>query len=130
MKRRMPIYKDTISTLRIMGTTTMTKPTPHNGLYKASQATDVDTVLTTLATQGWAKNINAQSNVRVLSANELTSISALIAYVAYNSGETEFRIERRVADRFNVANVTCLPSAEYDKAVRYLVDSSAKISKM
>ncbi len=57
-----------------------------------------------------------------ISANERTSISALIAYVAWNSGESEFRVERRLSDRFNIPNVTRLPADQFDTAIRYLVD--------
>jgi hypothetical protein len=60
-----------------------------------------------------------------LSANELTSLSALIAHLAQNSGENVFRIERRLADRFNVPNVTCLPHAQFDDALCYLTAGAA-----
>lgn len=71
---------------------------------------------------GWMDRIKSRSSIRTVSANELTSLSALIAYAAYKSGTSEYRIERDLADRFNVANVKCLPAARFDDAMRYLVD--------
>jgi|GEM_PF-3005286 len=54
--------------------------------------------------------------------HELTSLTALIMYVAHTTRRHHFRIERQVADRFNIPNVKCLPSDNYDAAIRYLVD--------
>jgi hypothetical protein len=71
---------------------------------------------------GWMEKIKSLQAVRTVSANELTSLSALIAYAAFKTGTSEFRIERDLADRFNIANVKCLPSARFDDAMRYLVD--------
>ena len=59
---------------------------------------------------------------QVLNALEMSSITALVAYVAHMSGQTEFRVERQFADRFNIPNVKCLPAGRYDDAVKYLVD--------
>lgn len=74
------------------------------------------------AREGWMEKIKSRDAVRTVSANELTSLSALIAYAAYKTGASEFRIERDLADRFNIANVKCLPAARFDDAMRYLVD--------
>jgi len=71
---------------------------------------------------GWMEKIKSRTNVRTVTANEITSLSALISYAAHKSGTSEFRIERDLADRFHVANVTCLPESCYDEAMRYLVD--------
>jgi hypothetical protein len=60
---------------------------------------------------------------KTVSVNEITSLAALIAYVAHTSGRSDARVERSVADRFNVPNVRCLPSSQFDSAIRYLVDS-------
>jgi hypothetical protein len=60
---------------------------------------------------------------KTVSANEITSLTALIAYVALTSGRPEARVERSVADRFNIPNVRRLPSNLFDSAIRYLVDS-------
>lgn len=57
-----------------------------------------------------------------LNAHELTSLSALIAYVAYTSGKNEGGVERQLADRFNIPNVQALGAERYEDAVRYLVD--------
>lgn len=83
----------------------------------------VEQAVSDLAKQSWMKLNRITESGRVLSANELTSISALIAYVASESGQNEFAIERRLADRFNIPNVTRMPADQYDSAIRYLVDS-------
>ncbi len=75
-----------------------------------------------LTSEKWMQVSSASAASTTVSANEVTSLSALIAYVAHNSGENEFRVERRLADRFNIPNVTCLPSVQFDSAIRYLVD--------
>lgn len=72
-----------------------------------------------LSLQGWMQSKVA---VQTMSADQRTSLSALISYVARKSGENEFRVERCLADRFNVANAMCLPAREYDNAVCYLVN--------
>jgi len=86
-----------------------------------SQPPLVQAAVSAIAAQGWMQNTEAQKTINI-SANELTSLSALIAYVASNTGENEFRVERRVSDRFNIANVSCLPADQFDTAIRYLVD--------
>ena len=73
-------------------------------------------------TSGWMEKIALRNAAHTISANELTSLSALIAYAAHKTGASEFRIERDLADRFNVANVKCLPAGRFDDALRYLVD--------
>jgi len=55
-----------------------------------------------------------------VSFEESASLSALIAHVARKSGASEFRVERDVADRFNVANVKFLPQAHFEAALFYL----------
>lgn len=65
---------------------------------------------------------HSQSSLPSINHNELTSLTALIAYVASKTGSTEFRVERNLADRFNVANVKFLPSENYDAAICYLVE--------
>ncbi len=57
-----------------------------------------------------------------LSANQSTSIAAMIAYISSKSGQSEFHIERKLSDRFNIPNPKCLPAADFDKAIQYLAD--------
>lgn len=57
-----------------------------------------------------------------INANERTSLSALISYVAFVSGKSEFNVERAFADRFNIPNPRCLPASMFDEAIRYLVE--------
>jgi len=73
--------------------------------------------------QGWMRGHKPVQPQPVVNAHELTSLSALISYVAYQSGSTEFGIERKLSDRFNIPNTKCLPANQYDSAIRYLVDS-------
>ena len=64
----------------------------------------------------------ANNSGPVIGQNESTSLVALIAYVAHKTGVAEFRVERNLADRFNIPNVRCLPAEHYDAAICYLVD--------
>jgi len=57
-----------------------------------------------------------------LDANQLTSLSAMIAYIAYQSGQSEFRIERNLADHFHIPNAKLLAANDFDDAIRYLAD--------
>ncbi len=57
-----------------------------------------------------------------LNANQRTSLSAMISYISHKSGQSEFRLERKLSDRFNVPNPKCLPANDYDAAIRYLAD--------
>lgn len=87
----------------------------------SANAESIQETVSSIHAEGWKQNANEKPS-RVVSMNERTSLNALIAYVAMHSGENEFRVERRLSDRFNVANVTCLPSVQFDSAIRYLVD--------
>jgi hypothetical protein len=57
-----------------------------------------------------------------ISQNEHASLRALIVYVASHLGRSEYSVERRVADRFDIANVACLTANRFDEAIRYLTD--------
>ncbi len=57
-----------------------------------------------------------------LSANQLTSISAMISYISHRSGQSEFRIERSLSDRFNIPNAKFLSAKDFDTALSYLAD--------
>ena len=46
----------------------------------------------------------------------------MIAYISHRSGRTEFRIERDLADQFNIPNTKWLAAKDYDAAIRYLAD--------
>ena len=58
----------------------------------------------------------------VVNANQLTSLSAMIAYIAEKSGQSEFRVERNLSDHFSIPNAKCLSYTDFDKAIRYLAD--------
>ena len=71
----------------------------------------------------WMREAQASRRMNApMTPNQLTSIAAMIAYISHQSGQSEFRIERSLADRFNVANAKCLPSNAFDNAIRYLAD--------
>ena len=57
-----------------------------------------------------------------LNPNQRTSLSAMISYISHKSGQSEFRLERKLSDRFNVPNPKCLPANDYDAAIRFLAD--------
>jgi hypothetical protein len=85
-------------------------------------AAGLQQLASTAMADSWIERVSARRAERTVSANEITSLTALIAYVASATKINEFRIEREMADRFNVANVTCLPASRFDDAIRYLVD--------
>ena len=87
----------------------------------ASSAASVEDTVTAIASQEWMKS-QASAQYAALGANELTSLSAMIAYVAHKTSKSEFRVERDLADRFSVPNAKCLPASSFDAAIRYLVD--------
>jgi hypothetical protein len=89
---------------------------------KAAPESELPHLAAATLAQGWMGKIKGRKGERCVSANELTSLSALIVYVAHKTGTNEFRIERDLADRFNVANAKYLPASRYDEAVQYLVD--------
>jgi len=84
---------------------------------------DVKKAVSALNRASWMKTVGDTTPQRQMSENERVSLTTLIAYLAHHSGETEFRVERRLSDRFNVPNMTCLPSEMFEDAVRYLVDA-------
>ncbi len=57
-----------------------------------------------------------------VTTNEITSLHALIAYVAHHSGDSETLVTSRLTERFNVLQVAALPANLFDEALRYLVD--------
>lgn len=71
------------------------------------------------ARAGWMLYYN--DAVKTISANEATSLAALVAYVAHVSNLHEFRIERMLADHFHVPNIKRLPADLFGDAVHYLL---------
>lgn len=57
-----------------------------------------------------------------LQKNELNSVKALLAYVAYNQQVEEERVRAITCARFDVPEVTTLPRKSFDEVVRFLVD--------
>ena len=58
--------------------------------------------------------------VKPIASNEQISLRALVAYVSFKTGKTEFRVERDLSDNFCIPNIKCLPAEHYDNAIRYL----------
>src|ERR1700743_41754 len=81
-------------------------PTSHSSRTTAAET--IAGAVSSIAAQGWMQHKTLEKPEAILSANELTSLSALIAYVAFQSGENEFGVERKLSDRFNIPNVSCL----------------------
>jgi hypothetical protein len=76
-------------------------------------------------TEAWMKQPSNPS--LPLHPNELVSLEALILHIAQKSEQPPFRVERQLADQFNIPNVKCLPANLYDRAVNYMVGQIAAI---
>ncbi|MGB9153521.1 MAG: hypothetical protein WCD70_10595 [Alphaproteobacteria bacterium] len=74
--------------------------------------------------QHWMNEQSASRKIDALAlnANQLTSLSAMIAYAASKSGQSEYRIERSLSDCFKVPNAKFIPANDFDAAIRYLAD--------
>jgi len=59
-----------------------------------------------------------------LNANELKSVNALLAYVAYNQQVEQETVQAVVEARFGVDQVEKLPQKDYEEVIRFLVDLS------
>ncbi|MDR3449730.1 MAG: hypothetical protein P4M15_08315 [Alphaproteobacteria bacterium] len=96
----------------------------HRG-YSSAPNMEAPVEAAPLRVESWMKDapLAALKPVRMVNANQLTSLSAMIAYAALRSGQSEFRIERSLSDRFNIPNAKCLPANQFDIAIRYLVDT-------
>lgn len=57
-----------------------------------------------------------------LNTNELKSINALLAYVAFNKNIDEGKVQEIVQIRFGVEDVAHLPQKDFDEVIRFLVD--------
>ena len=110
-----------------IGIMIMTKRSPsrRNGTSQATalkqeEAVEPVRMISSSELHGWM--LHDFTAEPAINDHELTSITALITYVAYTTKQNEFFIERQFADRFNIPNVKCLPIDRYDDAIRYLVD--------
>jgi hypothetical protein len=72
--------------------------------------------------QEWMQGTVPPQQQTAVTPNQITSLNAMVAYVAAQSGQSEFRIERSLSDHFGVPNSKCLPMVFFDDAIRYLVD--------
>jgi hypothetical protein len=57
-----------------------------------------------------------------ISAEQQTSIAAMIAYTSNRLNLSEFSVERNLSDRFDVPNPKCIQAGDFDAAIRYLAD--------
>lgn len=104
----------------------MTKVIPvvaNNGFSHASCVESLPEPENTEPRRRWLQEIGFNRAASRVNADQLTSLSAMIAYVAAKSGQSEFGIERSLADRFGVPNAKMLASANFEDAIRYLVDT-------
>ena len=67
------------------------------------------------------------SDEDTLNKLELMSINALIAYTAYQYSLSQDIVREMIHTRFRIKEVTHLPSASYDNAVRFLVDTQVDL---
>lgn len=57
-----------------------------------------------------------------LDAHELTSVRALMAYAAMNTGRPEEEIQQHLSSKFAAASIDHLPSRSYEDVIKFLVD--------
>jgi len=101
-------------------------PTVANRGFYAGHNIAPDAETGAILPQRWMlEQQTARKTQTVVSANQLTSLSAMIAYISHKAGQSEFRIERSLADHYHVANVTCMAAEDFDDAIRYLADMIA-----
>jgi hypothetical protein len=60
--------------------------------------------------------------MEALNENEMKSVYALLAYVAYNKHIEQKTVQAVVEARFNVDQVEKLPQKSYEEVIRFLVD--------
>ncbi len=61
-----------------------------------------------------------------LSDNQRASLAAMITYTAHKSGQSEFRLERLLSDRFTIPSTKYLAETDFDEAIHYLSDIAAR----
>lgn len=69
-----------------------------------------------------SENKAAETASAVLNRMELSSIYALLAYVAYTQNVSEDLVKEVVQTEFGVSDIGCMESHAYDDAIRFLVD--------
>jgi hypothetical protein len=69
-----------------------------------------------------ASEYNDIRKVDSLDENELKSVCALVAYVAYNKRMDEDAVRDNVLQRFGVADIEHLRSQSYEEIIRFLVN--------
>jgi hypothetical protein len=57
-----------------------------------------------------------------LTRGELTSITAVVEYLAYKKGSGSEKTYCRLAAEFDVAEVTQIKRRDYDRAMKFLID--------
>jgi len=58
----------------------------------------------------------------MLNQNEFNAVTSLVAYVAYAQNMNEEKIHAAFKSVFGVADIKALPPAQYDEAMRFLLD--------
>jgi len=95
-------------------------PVERENKVSASHGAYESPVDTHAAPQSWM--LEQRTAQPLINTNQLISISAMISYISQCSGQSEFRVERRLSDRFNIPNVKCLGAQDFDNAICYLAD--------
>ena len=99
-------------------------PFPANDGFCATQNTEATQPLVFNDIQRpWMQIVPSSASTQpLINANQQTSLNAMIAYVAFQFGQSEFSVGRKFADHFNIPNTKCLPASEFENALRYLAD--------
>lgn len=94
----------------------MTKPQSQTALQEPSEATE-------RCLETFRSHLNAlQSYDAPLNQNELKSVKAVIAYVAYTQNVSKETVSSVLTTAFGVESVTEISQGHYDDVIRYLVD--------
>lgn len=58
----------------------------------------------------------------MLNQSEFNAVTSLVAYVAYAQNTNEEKVRNVFKTAFGVNDIKTLPPAQYDEAIRFLVD--------
>lgn len=99
-----------------------TYPQAANSDLKATADGEADASAISVPQRWMQEQASARKLEPMVNPNQLTSLSAMIAYAANRSGQSEYRIERGLADSFRIPNAKFLAANDFDAAIRYLAD--------
>ncbi len=93
-------------------------------ILRVTTSADAKEALTMPKDKAWMQRQSFSPSF--LSDDQRVSLSAMITYTSHKSGKSEFRIERQVADHFNMPNLKYLKEDHFDDAIHYLTDLISK----